>query len=313
MTWSDQRIHHSHSNNSTQIEPVHRWDHFMVPHSPNRSDSYSHTYEWPFEVWISGDQVETFKACDLCNLAYRLEASALDEGSESDEGRTSVPIRISRHHPPSSYELMDPVASCGVWEDQVKYNVSVRHRAAPLGGLLPIHAKLTTFGPDVKVTKARFYLEETHVVSNPSRSGFVSDYMRRTAEEWWLKIEEQSQDMHVWQQCLHLPRIVRKCSPDFNFQGTTISHTLHFAATILQDGVEKELETSMDVILFISPELPISGWDIFVYDEKNVTEDHLHALAGGIGVPPKYCEGEKGLGREVEILPPTPPPAYTPC
>ena len=285
----------------------------MPQKEPNRSDLYSDTYEWPFEVFISGDQIETFKACHLCSLTYRLEASALDDGPEREECRTSWPVRISRHHSTSSYELMDSIASSGVWGPQAEFGVSLRHRAAPLGGLIPIEAKITTLGSNVKLTKARFYLEEIHVISKSGTSDGTSDYFNRTVEEWPLQVGEQSQETHVWQQCLHLPRIVRKCSPNFSFEGTTITHMLHFEATLLQDGVEKEFETSMAVVLFISPELPISGWDVFTYDPEDMTEDHLHALAGGIGVPPKYLEADEGLGREMAILPEVAPPAYTRC
>lgn len=141
---SDQSIHFSHSGDSSQVERMHRWDRFMPQKEPNRSDLYSDTYEWPFEVFISGDQIETFKACHLCSLTYRLEASALDDGPEREECRTSWPVRISRHHSTSSYELMDSIASSGVWGPQAEFGVSLRHRAAPLGGLIPIEAKITT-------------------------------------------------------------------------------------------------------------------------------------------------------------------------
>ena len=219
----------------------------------------SNTYEWPFELLIPGDQEESFKGCRLCSIAYRLEASTLETcPSHSDVG-TLVPIRIIRSPPISCYELMDPATSHGKWDTKAEYSVSIRHQAITLGGLIPVDVQLATLGPDVEVTNARFYLRESHIVHDPCVKDKISFYMQRKVEEWRLNVDDKSRELQTWQQCLHLPRIVSKCSPDFSIRGINISHTLHFAATLVKDGIDLEVSLKHDVFsvlpLTLSPSM----------------------------------------------------------
>ncbi|KAF4975103.1 hypothetical protein FZEAL_8051 [Fusarium zealandicum] len=287
---------------------VHEWGLFKVPGSYKQQHGGTRNYEWPFEHFINGNQQESMRGCDRCRITYRLEASTISEGPSNDF-RDFVPIRIIRCPPLSDFELLDPITLQGKWLGRVEYSVSLRHQATALGGLIPIEAKIANVGAGLRLTSAKFYLRETHTVHDKHLADLFSYQGQRTVTEWPLLLCDKGRQGQTWQQCLHLPRIVRKCSPDFNVRGITISHSLHFAATLREsDGTESEYEDSMPIIVFISPELPINGWGVFAQEHEKRTDEAVikRALSEGVRVPPKYMEVEDSI-NDYE----TPPPPYT--
>jgi hypothetical protein len=236
---------HSHHSDPSKRDltqtTMHKWDPFLVVGTPFQSNMHSIAYEWSFELLIPGDQEETFKGCHLCSIGYRLEASTLGECPSQSDTRTFAPIRIIRGLPMSCYELMDPATSHGKWDTKAEYSVSIRHQAVTLGGLIPVDVQLATLGSEVEVTKARFQLRESHIVHETCSTNKISTYMQKTVDDWPLHVDNPGKELHGWQQCLHLPRIVSKCSPDFSIRGMNVSHTLHFSATLVKDGVDLEV------------------------------------------------------------------------
>ena len=128
---------------------------------------------------------------------------------------------------------MDPSSVHGKWSTKAEYNVSVRHRAIALGGLIPIDAQIHASS---KIVKARFYLREVHTVDDTYEG-------QRVVTEWPLDVKKES-ELQSWQQCLHLPLAVRSCSPDVKMHGVGISHTLHFEVTMVTDGVTSEVSST---------------------------------------------------------------------
>jgi hypothetical protein len=135
---------------------------------------------------------------------------------------------------------MDPTTVQGKWAGKAEYNVSIRHRAIVLGGLIPIDAQIAQLGSTAKITKARFYLRERHEVEDEHSTNCVDYEGQRIVTEWPLDLDH-TRLLHSWQQCLHLPRALRNCSPGFSLCGVTISHTLHFEVTLNTDGIITEV------------------------------------------------------------------------
>jgi hypothetical protein len=273
---------------------------------------YSSTYEWPFEIFVPGTQTESFKGCNLCSLSYRLEASTIDGCSAGPEHSTFTPIRITRCPASSCYELLDSVASHGKFGANIEYNMASRHQAIALGGLIPIDVRLAMLEPGVRLSNAKLHLREIHSAHKPATGTNTTVYMERTVEQWPLDIDTENQNLHTWQQCLHLPRIVGKCSPDISVHGISISHTLHFSGTLTENGTDREFDTLIPVTLFVSPEFPISGWDIFSFGYDEMTKERSKALASGIGVPPQYSESSDDDSIDLHSLAGTQPPPYVP-
>lgn len=219
---------------------VHQWDPFIIHGQIGQVSGNGKNYEWPFEVFIPGDQQESFKGCSRCSITYLLEASTIHQDS-SKRVQHALPIRIIRSPTLSAYELMDPTTAQGKWPKMAEYSISTRHQAIALGGLIPVQAQVTKLGPHVNITKARLYLREVHTID-----GLPTDpstyYGQRIVTEWPLSLNAASQNEQAWSQCLHLPAAVRSCSPDFSACGVTISHTLHFAITFTEnDGSSVEV------------------------------------------------------------------------
>ncbi|KAJ4024918.1 hypothetical protein NW752_002372 [Fusarium irregulare] len=272
------------------------WSPFEITDQTGKPVPNGKQYDLSFETFIRGDQEETFKGCNRCSITYLLEAS-----TQPQDVRSFVPIRIIRTPAFSSYELMDPSSVHGKWSTKAEYNVSVRHRAIALGGLIPIDAQIHASS---KIVKARFYLREVHTVDDVYEG-------QRVVTEWPLDVKKES-ELQSWQQCLHLPLAVRSCSPDVKMHGVGISHTLHFEVTLVTDGVTSEEEVSMPIYLFISPELPVNGWGVFVHNKDITSKEVKDSLAEGIRIPPRYCDVDLGLdGYGLPVG--TPPPAYSEC
>ncbi|KEY67115.1 hypothetical protein S7711_09531, partial [Stachybotrys chartarum IBT 7711] len=286
---------------------LHQWKPFLIDDRAGRQSLHGRTYEWPFEFLVPGNQRESFRGCRRCRLAYRIEASTADGASINT--RSYVPIRIARCPPISSYELMDPLTTSGKWAGSIDFSASILHQAIPLGGLIPVEAHINNLDPGMLITKARFYLREIHVAHTNS-SEPDPEYMQRIVTEWSLNTCGDFKQSYAWQQCLDLPRVVSQCSPDFNVCGVSMSHMLHFAATIVKDGAELEYDTFMPVVLFVSPDLPITGWDIFAHNDGKTRKELLPLLSMGMQAPPEYCKYDYGARVSVAD---TPPPAYTEC
>lgn len=213
----------------------------MIHSHPGQASAYGNTYEWPFELFISGSQRESFRGCSRCALTYRLEASTIND-TPQDDFQIFTPICIIRCPPVSCYELMDPVYAQGKWSGSVEYHVSLRHQAIALGGLVPVEARLAILEPGVVVTATRFYLSENHTIHDESDTQRLTFDGVRIVTDWPLILDNTSSTKYAWQQCLQLPRYVRKCSHSFKVGGIMTSHTLHFAATIRGgDGAESEV------------------------------------------------------------------------
>ncbi|KAF5009353.1 hypothetical protein FDECE_4409 [Fusarium decemcellulare] len=288
---------------------LHQWDPFFLDDQLSQPSADGRTYELPFELFIRGDQEESFRGCNRCGMTYRLEASTIHEDS-SDTFQDFVPIQIIRCPPLSAYELMDPTTVQGRWSKKVEFNVSVGYQAIALGGLIPVDAQLTKLEPQVKLVKAKFYLRECHTIRDKLATSVVTYQGQRTVTQWPLDLDNAGHQWQ-WQQCLELPKVVRDCSPDFNVCGISISHTLHFETTLLErDGTESEYETAMPISLFVSPELPVNGWGVFARDNEKTTSESMSVLSEGIRIPPKYCNDH--VGTEDYGRPPgTPPPVYS--
>ncbi|RGP67647.1 hect-type ubiquitin ligase-interacting cred [Fusarium sporotrichioides] len=291
-------------------ETIHTWNPFLVSDQIGKPVPNGKRYEWPFYLFIQGDQEETFKGCTRCSITYLLEASTIYSDYSRDV-RSFAPIRIIRTPTFSSYELMDPTSAHGKWSTRAEYNVSVRHRAIALGGLIPIEAQVAQLCSTSKISKARVYLRETHTIEDKSISGSMAFEGQRVVTEWPLDLIQPGQ-LQSWQQCLQLPLAVRNCSPDVSMHGITISHTLHFEVTIVTKGVATEEEVSLPIHLFISPELPVNGWGVFVRHNDTVAKEMKELLAEGIRVPPRYCKGDFDM-EEYGMTVSTPPPAYSEC
>lgn len=198
------------------------------------------TYEWPFELFIPGSWDETFRGCRNCSVGYRLEATTSTQHSKKDIF-AFAPIRIIRSPTLSSYELLDPATTHGKWGANAEYNLSLRHQAIAVGGLIPVDVELGMLEPGVEVKKARCFLQETHIVHDECSADVAAFYGDRLVEEWRLDIPDEDQQVYTWEQCLPLPRIVSRCSPDFSIRGMTISHSFHFRATLSKSGAEFEV------------------------------------------------------------------------
>ncbi|RSL58856.1 hypothetical protein CEP54_007567 [Fusarium duplospermum] len=299
--------HKTGSGDETRVEAsvLHEWDSFLVEGQPSEVSRTGRVYEWPFEVFIQGHQDESFRGCVRCSNTYRLDAFTIHDDS-SQMLQDFIPIRIIRLPSLSAYELMDPVTEQGKWMGKVQHSVSVGHKAIALGGLIPIHAELVKMEDGVQVTKAKFCLYEHHKTLD---DGVPSYEGRRLVEEWPLDLSNANDRVQTWEQCLKLPKVVRKCSPDLDVCGVSISHTLHFVVTLKEGDTEAEYESSLAITLFVSPELPINGWGAFVQEHDQTAKGALEALSEGIQAPPRYCKIDEGE-RQYEIVVDA-PPAYS--
>lgn len=268
------------------------------------------------------------RGCDRCQISYRLEASLIREGFVSNKVCNFTPISIHRCPPMSAFELMDSCTIQGEWAAKVEFSVSIAHQAIALGGLIPVQVHVAKLESDVGVKNVKLYLHEIHTIHTTEPPTSLVYQGHRKVSDWMLTPMEQNEQMRSWDQCLPLPKIVKKCAPDFNTRGIAISHALHFSATLVDaKGAESEVspevkllcqtltypqyEVPMPINLFVSPELPVNGWGVFNQDIEKCPSEAARTLSQGIHIPPKYNKIDENMREHMLSL--DPPPPYTWC
>lgn len=219
---------------------LHQVKDFLKHDGVCQQSTYATTYEWPFKLYVDGNQQESFRGCGACRTRYRLEAVAIT-GVASNNPIDAVPIRIIRCPSLASYGLLNPATVQGSWGDSIRYEVCLGRRAAALGGTVPVAAKLTILLPGVQITAARFYLTENHMVCDKHDTGRVLLHSTKLVSTWPL-YGCSGQQSHTWRESLPLSKAVRSCSPSFDAVRVKNSHAMHFAVTIIYgSGAQSEV------------------------------------------------------------------------
>ncbi|KAI8301307.1 putative HECT-type ubiquitin ligase-interacting protein creD [Colletotrichum sp. SAR11_240] len=61
------------------------------------------------------------------------------------------PIRINRTVQNSAFELMDPMYMEGTWADNIRYSISIAHKAVALGTTIPLEIQLTPLNKKLQI------------------------------------------------------------------------------------------------------------------------------------------------------------------
>ncbi|EQB56504.1 hypothetical protein CGLO_03485 [Colletotrichum gloeosporioides Cg-14] len=269
---------------------------FVIDHGQKVSSTASgdiETHEWPFKLVIPGNTPETFRGCSCCSISYQLSASTIRGKTSTSMPTAYQPIRINRTVQNSAFELMDPMYMEGTWADNVRYCISIAHKAVALGTTIPLEIQLTPLNKKLQIKQIKCELLESHKFAiNTARPLQQFDGDRQVAE-WFAPVENPedcAQPVYRVIQNLPLPTDPKKCSPDMDTEGLGTTHTLHVAVDVAQpdDNLLKfRYHATLPIVLFVSPKIPIDAFDNFVWPKSPEAAD-LVEPDGGLDVPPEY-------------------------
>lgn len=296
----------------TQTIYSYDWPRFPIPTSNNIACG---NYEWPFKLFIPGTLAETARGCSLCNVKYCLEAFAVrcDHGNSP---RNFVPIRIIRTLPPSAFGFMDPLTVEGTWADKIHYTISINYQAIALGTSIPVDVNLKVLRETLHIKQVDCILRETHGMEGEVGQTQTKALMDRESGRWTLSIPKtedgsrhcphESQSSIRCKQNLPLFQILRRCSPDVDVHGISVSHDLYFEVEIEDEDSSQSQEsnpgqwqmhpstnssqhsTSLPIKMFISPERPVDGWERFLNNTTKSSGQKSACFTRGVSIPPAY-------------------------
>ncbi|OHF04112.1 CreD [Colletotrichum orchidophilum] len=273
----------------------HEWPPFLINHG--RTDVHEDglattTHEWPFELFIPGDTLETFHGCSRCSIAYQLTATTIRSKTSSATPQTYRTIRINRTLPSSAFELMDPATVEGTWSERLRYSISIGHRAIALGTVIPLEMHFTPLKAGLRISRARCVLLESHKVETGKNqpSDFIGD---RDVTEWEMSVknyENLEQRLYKTSQNLPLPSEPKQCCPDLEAHDISMTHLLSIEITVQESDNSTfafKYRASLPIILFSSPQMPIDANNKFIRPRSQTINPDL-TLFNGLDVPPVY-------------------------
>ncbi|RMJ17801.1 hypothetical protein CDV36_002545 [Fusarium kuroshium] len=284
---------------------------FTTAHGPASSSRHHHMreYTWPFEFYIPGDLPESLRGCSQCHISYRLVASFLRGAAPPDVG-DFVPISVIRKPRALAFDMMDPWTVQGTWARSVEYQFCIAHQAIALGTFVPVELTINNLGRDMRVSKLKCALQEIHEVKEGAFPTIAAFKGQREAMKWELPTTTEENQPYHTQLRLSLPRLLRKCSPDFDIQGIVIKHKLQVIVTIRHShGFTSEHCASLPIILFISSERPVDGWGRFIEPSHSNGNDGQSMLSPSLSAPPQYTAAEVESSFEFDR---SHPPPYSP-
>ncbi|KAF4972348.1 hypothetical protein FSARC_1070 [Fusarium sarcochroum] len=254
-------------------------------------------YEWPFELMLPNDTLESLEGIREASIVYGLRAT-ISRGKLARQMCSSKQVRVIRTLSPTALEFMHTMSIEQTWIDKVDYSVSIPTKAAVFGGSVMLEMRFTPLVKAIELERIivtlvefwEFSMHSRHYVytrEHKSERKICSWDLKVSRErDWQDNIEETSQEGWVINKRLPLPKRLRECAQDIDAQGIKIRHKLKIHIPIQnQDGHISHLDMGLPVHIFISPFMALDEQGALVNQISNSQD-----LANETSCPPGYGE-----------------------
>ncbi|KAJ4258150.1 hypothetical protein NW762_008291 [Fusarium torreyae] len=254
-------------------------------------------YEWPFELMLPSDTLESLEGIREASIVYGLRAT-ISRGKLARQMCSSKQVRIIRTLSPTALEFMHTMIIEQTWIDKVDYSVSIPTKATVFGGSVLLEMRFTPLVKGIELERVIVNLVEYWEFSMHSRHYVYTrehkserkvsswDFEVSRERDWQDNIEETNQEGWVLNKRLDLPSRLRECTQDIDAQGIKIHHRLKIHIPIRnQDGHISHLDMGLPVYIFISPFMALDEQGALVSQLPN-TQD----LISETSCPPGYGE-----------------------
>lgn len=226
-------------------------------------------YELPFQCILPGDVPETVEGLLAGSILYKFEASIERYGFNKSTVSRHQYFRILRTLSNDNLSLNETISIGNNWPDKIQYEVSIPSRAIPIGGKTPVNILLIPLIKGLKVGLIKAQIVQYYVfkgekgeVYNDESIPFDSTMEQMNGHELNDKISIDS--------FISIPSNLKKITQDCDFKTDLIKvrHKLKLTINlIMPNGNISELRANLPIILYISPNVEMSGRKILL--DKN--------------------------------------------
>ncbi|KAL1841662.1 hypothetical protein VTJ49DRAFT_6768 [Mycothermus thermophilus] len=286
--WTDSKITPSglSSHKTDKTVPIfeHRWPPFEGVGAPDPEDGSRQltkgvtlppgNYEWPFELTLGGDTIESVEGLREASITYKLKAIVSRPNKIlHPEIPAEKSLRVIRTLQASALEFLHAMSIENSWPNKIDYSIVVPQKAVVFGSCIPLEIRLTPLLKGLEVGRITVKLMEVHDFIVQTGTAVRQHKKEREIDTWTIPVtrEEHWQDViqgsgpegwdgqegWVVHKSLGLPKRLTQCLQDVNAKGIKIRHKLKVVVSLNNpDGHVSELRATLPVSIFISPNMP---------------------------------------------------------
>lgn len=217
-------------------------------------------HEFPFEVILPGNLDESVEGLEEGQVVYKLVAT-IERGRFANNIVRKKHIRVVRTLGPDVLELNQTMCIENTWPQKVHYTISIPTKAIAIGSFTMIDFTFSPLFKGLTLGKTKIQLAEYRFFANGSRSAAQSE---STVTEMTVQPPAGGflgQDEWAQKAMLQIPSSLTKCTQDCQISNhIKVSHKLKFWIGLVNpDGHTSELRASIQISLFISPNVSITS------------------------------------------------------
>lgn len=325
-SWTDQRITAAGLSNQKVDKTFaffeHKWKPFVgagsAASTPDGPLHYSRSiplaagnYEWPFEITLPGDTIESVEGMREANITWRLKATVA-RGKLAYDLHAYKRLRVIRTLEQTALEFLHAMSVENIWPNKIEYSIMIPQKAVVFGSSIPMESRFSPLLKGLELGDITVKLIEVHDIVLHSPSGHsVREHKKEReidswkipvtrSEHWQDMIEDTGQEGWVVNTTLSLPMKLNKCLQDVNVKGIKVRHKVKVTVALINpDGHVSELRATLPVTIFISPNMPLDEDGNLVRQlPAGTTSEQVAASA-----PPGY--GEHLLDQLYDEMDPT--------
>lgn len=266
------------------------------------STSVSHilpqgNHEFPFETVIPGSIDESIEGMHGGFVAYKLVAT-VERGRFTNNLTSKKHLRVIRTLGSELLDLSQSVSIDKTWPRKIDYTLSIPNKAIALGSMITVDIKMTPLLKGLKLGDIRVWLAEIITLSSPI--GISYSYERCVVDRAIPSSSNTTLNDDVWvvKQSFALPADLSKCTQDCTVHSyIKVGHKLKFSIILKNpDGHTSELQASLPVCVFISPNVPINtasaSENVVLFSSGNPASAESQCIHSGellhMAAPPNY-------------------------
>ncbi|KAI1326789.1 arrestin [Xylariaceae sp. FL0255] len=246
-------------------------------------------YEWPFELELPGDTLESIEGLYQTGITYVLKATVA-RGKLSKNLHTQKRLRIVRTLDPAALEFNHAMSVENIWPEKIEYSLVIPRKAIVFGSSIPLEMRYTPLlkGLEMRTIMVKLIETQEFTIATSGLPTKMHKHDREitcwdnevTREEHWRdNIEETGQEGWVVHQDLPLPKRLTRLIQDCTVEGIKIRHKLKLTVALHNpDGHVSELRATLPVTIFISPNMPLD-------DEGNIVSQAPEAASSSTNNP----------------------------
>ncbi|KAK4163067.1 arrestin domain-protein, partial [Cladorrhinum sp. PSN259] len=253
-------------------------------------------YEWPFEITLPGDTIESIEGLQEASIIWTLKAT-IARGTLASDLFSYKRLRIIRTLESSALEYLQATSIENIAPNRLEYSIILPQSAIVFGSSIFVKARFTPLLKGLEIGNISITLIELHEIIIHLPDGRSTRehktekqintwriYINRS-EHWQNMIEDTGQEGWVINTILKLPMNLNKCIQDVNAQGIKVWHRLKLVVPFTNpNGHTWELRATLPVTIFISPNIPLDE-DGNIQLPAGMTSEQVGAIA-----PPSYGE-----------------------